>query len=339
MAQIRENTDFWRNRAVLVTGAGGFIGSHLCERLVLEGAKVRALIHYDARAHRSNLEYADPELVRQMEVMAGDICDPFFVNRALSGQDTVFHLAALIAIPYSYRAPQSYLRVNVEGSLNIAEACMRNAVRRLVHTSTSETYGTARYVPIDEAHPLKGQSPYSASKIAADKVVESYVCSFSLPVVTLRPFNTYGPRQSARAVIPTIISQCLDKSQKAIKLGDLRPVRDLNFVLNTVDAYLAVAQAEGCLGETLNCGSGEGISIRDLARLVMEVTQVRKDVLEESERLRPENSEVFQLVASAERLRELTGWNPRIGLKEGLQRTVEFVGAHPELYRPDEYTV
>src|SRR6059058_1121530 len=253
-----------RGKKVLVTGAGGFIGSHLVDALVRHGCRVRAMLHYDARAHRGNLEFLDPAILKEIETVSGDVVDPFFVAHAVHGCEAVFHLAALIAIPHSYIAPASYVQTNVVGTLNILEACRAHGVERLVHTSTSECYGTARYTPIDEEHPLQGQSPYSASKIGADKVVESYHLSFGLPVATLRPFNTFGPRQSARAVIPTIISQ-IAAGAAEVRLGALDPTRDFMFVTDTAAAFLAVGTAppERVVGQVLNAGTGREISIRD----------------------------------------------------------------------------
>ncbi len=257
-------------RPVLVTGAGGFIGSHLAERLVEEGARVRAMIHYNALGRAGWLDAS--KLRSQMEILAGDITDPDSVRNAVKGVDVVFHLAALIAIPYSYRAPLSYVRTNVYGTLNVLQAARDLGTPRVLSTSTSEVYGTARRVPIDEQHPLQGQSPYSASKIGADKLAEAFYCSFGVPVATIRPFNTFGPRQSARAVVPTIIAQCL-AGQPVIRLGSLTPTRDMNFVSNTVDGYLAAAASDKVVGQTVHFGSGREISIGDLARLVAELTR------------------------------------------------------------------
>lgn len=329
---------FWKNRKVLVTGAGGFIGSHLCELLIDEGAEVTAMLHYDCRPSRSNLDFLVSEKLSKIKFISGDICDPFFVRTNTRGMDTVFHLAALIAIPYSYVAPQTYFRTNVEGTLNIVEACRSENIRRLVHTSTSETYGTAIYTPIDEKHPLQGQSPYSASKIGADKVVESYHLSFNLPAVTLRPFNTYGPRQSARAIIPTIITQLFSESSE-IKLGELSPVRDLNFVKDTVAAFLAAAQFDNCIGKTLNAGSGRSITIGELATLLMKLTGREKPIVTDKDRLRPEKSEVFKLIADSSQLQELTGWKPRYILEDGLRHTIDFVHSNPRNFQIGEYSL
>jgi len=265
-----EPLSFWQGKPVLVTGAGGFIGSHVTEALVRAGARVRAMVHYNSRNNWGQIELLDPDVRRAIEVVCGDIRDPFFCREAVKDQAVVLHLAALIAIPYSYIAPFDYVLTNVVGTLNILQACRDLGVEKVVHTSTSETYGTAQYVPIDEKHPLQGQSPYSASKIGADKIAESFYLSFETPVATLRPFNTFGPRQSARAVIPTIISQ-LASGGREIRLGSLEPVRDLTFVGDTAAAFLAVAESPATCGEVINAGNGEGISIGDLAKLIIEV--------------------------------------------------------------------
>jgi NAD dependent epimerase/dehydratase len=328
----------WRGKKVLVTGAAGFIGSHLAEELVRHGASVRAMIHYDSRPQRSNLEWADQELVRQMEIMAGDVADPHFVFRAIQGCDVVFHLAALIGIPFSYVAPSAYVQTNITGTLNVLEACRLHQTPRLVHTSTSECYGTARYTPIDEQHPLQGQSPYSASKIGADKLVESFYLSFKLPVVTLRPFNTYGPRQSARAVIPTILSQLLSGVTE-LKLGDASPVRDMNFVEDTVRAFMAVAVPEQCLGEVINAGSGRGETIGRIAELAMNITGRQVPICVDAQRQRPEASEVWKLIAANAKARQLADWAPSVTLEQGLEKTAIFIKNHLHIYRPGEYAV
>ncbi|SRR5216683_161382 len=327
----------WKGRKLLVTGAGGFIGSHLCESLVEAGADVTAMLHYSSRSDWGNLEFLPPDVRASLKVVAGNIEDSHFVMREMNGQEVVFHLAALIAIPFSYVAPLSYVRTNVEGTLNVLEAARQHGVGRVVHTSTSETYGTAIYSPIDEKHPLQGQSPYSASKIGADKIAESYHRAFGLPVTTLRPFNTYGPRQSARAVIPTIIVQAL--SEPEIRLGSLVPIRDLNFVKDTVAAFLSVAAADGAIGKTINAGTGEGVSIGKLATLILEMMGCKKPVVEDSARVRPETSEVFHLVCDNRLALEVTGWKPSFSLKEGLGQAIDFVTHHAGLYRASQYTL
>ncbi len=321
-------------RRVVVTGAGGFIGSHLAERLVEEGARVRAFVHYNALGSRGWLD--ESPLASQMEFVAGDITDPESTRVALKDAEIVFHLAALIAIPYSYVAPRSYLRTNVEGTLNVLEAARAGNIERLVHTSTSEVYGTARSVPIRENHPLQGQSPYSASKIGADKLAEAFHLAFGVPVVTVRPFNTFGPRQSARAVIPTIITQCLATGR--VKLGNLHPTRDLNYVENTVDGFVKAASTQGAAGSTINLGSGREISIFDLATMIAKLTGRDCDIMSDAQRLRPQGSEVERLLADSTLANTILGWKPLIGLEEGLQRTVEWFAEHKGNYRANGYT-
>ena len=328
----------WQGRKVLVTGAGGFIGSHLVELLVRGGADVRALVRYNGRSDLGMLAAVDPEVRAAVEIVHGDITDPFYVREIARGQDAVFHLAALIAIPYSYTAPAYYVDVNVTGTLNVLQAVRDLEIPRMVHTSTSETYGTAQYTPIDERHPLQPQSPYSASKIGADAMAESFHRSFGTPVATIRPFNTYGPRQSARAVIPTIAAQVVSGRDRIV-LGDLRPVRDLTYVEDTARGFLAVASADECLGSVTNIGSGKGITIGDLARLIAEVAG-RPDlpIVEDTQRLRPAKSEVYELIADATLARKRTGWEPRVDLREGLARVVEYVRANLDRYDVDRYT-
>ncbi|MEB2345940.1 MAG: SDR family NAD(P)-dependent oxidoreductase [Deltaproteobacteria bacterium] len=329
----------WSGRKVLVTGAGGFIGSHLTEELVRRGAEVRALARYNSRSDAGLLALAPREVREAIDLRFGDVTDPWSVAQAVRGVDTVFHLAALIAIPYSYAAPASYVATNVSGTLNVLEAVRAHGVARLVHTSTSETYGTALYTPIDEKHPMQGQSPYSASKIGADHLAESYFRSFDLPVAIIRPFNTYGPRQSARAVIPTIAAQVL-AGREEVALGSLDPVRDLNYVADTVEGFLAVASSDACLGVVTNVGSGRGITIGDLARRILELAgRPRVRLRSDSQRLRPEKSEVFELVCDARKASERCGWKPRWSLDDGLKETLAFVREHLHLYRPEAYTV
>ncbi len=324
----------WHGKRVLVTGAGGFIGSHLAERLVELGADVQALVHYNALGTWGWLDRSPRRA--EMTVIPGDVCDRDSVRQAMQGAEIVFHLAALIAIPYSYHAPLSYVRTNVEGTLNVLQAARELGVERVVHTSTSEVYGTARYVPIDESHPLQGQSPYSASKIAADKLAEAFYLSFGLPVVTIRPFNTYGPRQSARAVIPTIITQAL--SGPVVRLGSLTPRRDLNYVTDTVAGFVCVAGAPAAIGQVINVGSGQEITIGDLARTILDLLGRDLPIVCEEQRIRPENSEVERLCADNRQARAL-GWQPQVTLQEGLLRTIAWVEEHLEQYRPAIYAI
>lgn len=323
---------------VLVTGAGGFIGSHLVEALGPLCGRVTAMIHYDARPHWSNLEYLDESLLDQIEVTAGDVTDPHFVRNVVKGKTRVFHLAALISIPYSYSAPSAYFQTNVQGAVNVAEACLREGVQRLVHTSTSECYGTALRTPIDEDHPLQAQSPYSASKIGADKVIESYCCSFDLPAVTVRPFNTYGPRQSARAVIPAIIKQALSDSP-TVKLGSLTPRRDLTYASDTAAGFIAAATAPGVEGETINLGVGKSITIGELAQAIFDAAGVEKEIVSEKKRVRPDKSEVMELLSDNSKAKDLLHWSPQISLRDGLKKSIEFVREHPEFHDVNRFVL
>ncbi|MDE2005912.1 MAG: GDP-mannose 4,6-dehydratase [Rhodospirillales bacterium] len=328
--------DLARSR-ILLTGAAGFIGSHLAEALVAAGARVTCLIRYNYASSLGNLALLPEAAQAKLDIQAGTVEDSDFVLRAMEGHDIVLHLAALIAIPYSYVAPRSYVRTNVEGTLNVLEAARRLGVRRVVHTSTSEVYGTARYTPIDEAHPLQGQSPYSASKIGADKIAESYWRSFATPVVTLRPFNTYGPRQSARAFIPTIVIQALERD--VVKLGALDPMRDMTYVADTVDGFLRAATADGIEGETINLGTGETHSIGDFATRILGLMGSKARIETEAARARPSNSEVMKLVSDNSLARARLGWAPRTSLDDGLRATIDFIDRHRHLYRADRYTV
>ena len=323
----------WSHSKVLVTGAGGFIGSHLTERLVESGAKTRALVRYTSSGHRGWLE-TSPRL-NDVEVMTGDIRDRDSMRNAFKGVDVVFHLAALIAIPYSYDAPQSYVDANIQGTLNVLELARDNNLRRVVHTSTSEVYGSAQYVPIDEKHPLVGQSPYSASKIGADKIAMSYHLSFGLPVVTVRPFNTYGPRQSTRAVIPTIITQAV--AGRDIKLGSMLPTRDFNFVADTIDGFIALAESDEAVGKVCNIGSGREIAIGELAKLICELCGSKATVSQDPDRLRPANSEVERLLCDVCLANSLTSFRPRVSLEEGLKCTIAWFRDNMGRYRPGEY--
>ena len=328
---------FWAGKQVLVTGAGGFLGSHLVERLINLGARVRSLVHYNSRNDWGLLELLPPEVKGEMEVISGDITDPFGVSRALTGCQLVFHLAALIAIPYSYTAPSQFVAVNCGGTLNLLEAARAQGVERFIHTSTSETYGTARYTPIDEQHPLKGQSPYAASKIGADKLAESYHLSFGVPVVTVRPFNTYGPRQSARAIIPTIISQGVDG--EVIRLGNLAPRRDLNFMTDTVAGFIKAAECPRAVGAVINIGSGIAISIGELAQKIVALLGGGKKIVIVAERQRPPASEIMELICDNRRARELLGWQPQVSLDEGLRRTIAYIREHFPRYKPKIYNL
>jgi NAD dependent epimerase/dehydratase len=327
----------WKDRPVLVTGAGGFIGSHLTEALVAAGARVRALVRYNSRNDWGQLERIEPATRAAVEVVAGDLRDPFLVDRVVAGMDCVFHLGALIPIPYSYVAPAEYVDANVRGTLHVLEAVRRHGVRRLLHTSTSETYGTAVYTPIDERHPLQGQSPYSASKIGADKLAESYWRSFETPVVTVRPFNTYGPRQSARAFLPTVLTQAL--TSDVVRVGALDPVRDMNYVGDTVAGFLAAGRAPGVEGLTINLGSGRGVTMRELLELALAATGRTPRVETEAQRVRPDKSEVMALIADATLARERLGWTSRVSLEDGVKRTAEWIGRHLADYKPGLYNV
>jgi NAD dependent epimerase/dehydratase len=327
---------------VAVTGAEGFIGSHLVEGLVRRNHNVRAMVLYNSFTSWGWLESLPPDVMASVEVHVGDVRDVASVVELADGADVIYHLAALIAIPYSYRSPRSYVETNVLGTLNVLEAARQLGTPRVVHTSTSEVYGSAQSVPITEDHPLQGQSPYSASKIGADKIAESYYLSFGIPVVTLRPFNVYGPRQSARAVIPTILSQLMAGADR-IHLGDLRPTRDFTFVSDTVRAFATVGEAapENVVGRVLNVGSGAEISIGALARLLCEITGRQAALVEDETRLRPPSSEVMRLVCASDRLREAVGWQPELGLRDGLSQTAEWFADPGNLarYKWDQYNL
>jgi NAD dependent epimerase/dehydratase len=322
---------------VFVTGADGFIGSHLVEALVSAGADVRALVYYNSWGQIGWLSDVAPAIRGEVEIFAGDVRDADRMQQGVSGCDYVFHLASLVGIPYSYEAPSSYVATNVVGTLNVLEACRHSGtIKRLVHTSTSEVYGTAQTVPIAETHPLVGQSPYSATKIAADKLGESFFLAYDLPVVIARPFNTYGPRQTARAVIPTIASQLLS-GVKELKLGALSPTRDFNFVTDTVAGFLALAVADGVDGAVMNIGSGEEYSIEHTARLLMQAAGRDVPIVCEEDRLRPANSEVNRLIADASRLRQMTGWAPTVDFAEGLRRTAGWIDRNLHHFLMDGY--
>ena len=311
---------------IFITGADGFIGSHLTESLIEQGYEVTALCLYNSFGNFGWLNELAEKKPKNLKIILGDIRDPFFLKESIKGHDTVFHLAALIAIPYSYTAPQSYIETNINGTVNMMEACLNTKVKRFIHTSTSEVYGTAKFVPITEQHPLQGQSPYSASKISADMLVESYYRSFNLPTVTLRPFNTFGPRQSMRAIIPTIIAQALS-GRNEIKLGNLNPTRDFNYVNDTVNAFLAVSSApnDKVLGKTFNTGTGTETSILELVNLISDLTNTKLNIISESERYRPEKSEVERLLSDPSQLKEATGWSAQYTLAEGLIQFIDWI--------------
>jgi dTDP-glucose 4,6-dehydratase len=324
-----------KGKRILVTGAGGFIGSHLTEALVEAGAEVRAFVHYRGSGSWGWLDLSPHR--KDFEVMAGDVSDRDSVGVAMKGVDIAFHLAALIGIPYSYYAPASYVRTNIEGTLNVLQAARDNNVGRLIHTSTSEVYGSARFVPIKEDHPLQGQSPYSATKIAADKLAEAFHFSFGLPVVTIRPFNTFGPRQSSRAVVPAIIAQCF--AGETIQLGSVETTRDFNFVSDTVAAFLRGAESSKAVGKTINVGSGSEISIGGLVTRVAKLLGREIKVETHPGRLRPPGSEVERLLADNTLARTLLKWQPRVTLDEGLLRTTDWIRNNLQHYRTNEYAI
>lgn len=322
----------------LVTGAGGFIGSHVVETLIAKGWHVRALVHYNSQGHWGHLETSPVRDSPRLQVCLGDVTDSRQVQDLVQQGDVILHLAALIGIPYSYQAPESYVRTNVLGTLNILEAARRVGAARVVVTSTSEVYGTAQYAPIDEAHPLQGQSPYSASKIAADKLAESYHCSFGLPVVVLRPFNTYGPRQSARAIIPTVLTQALSGAE-TIHLGNLRPERDLTFVTDTARAFWLAGTQPDLDGQTVHFGQGKAISMGDLAQKCLDVTGSQARIVTDAERMRPAHSEVDLLLSDPSRAMQLLRWQPCVDLEEGLRHTADYIRTHLNLYKIGRYSV
>jgi NAD dependent epimerase/dehydratase len=324
-------------RAVLVTGAGGFIGGHVVERLVNDGARVRALCRYNSRNERGTLDWLPPEVTADVEVVLGELRDVESVGDAVAGTDVVLHLGAQIAIPYSYVNPRDFFEVNVLGSLNVAQAALRHGVSRVVHTSTSEVYGSAQTVPMTETHPLEPQSPYAASKLAADKLMDSYHRSFELPVCILRPFNTYGPRQSARAIIPTIISQALAGS--TLQLGSLEPRRDLTFVADTAAAFVAAATADAAVGRTVQLGVNHDVSVADLVDLVGDILGRELTVETDPRRVRPDASEVVRLISGPFLAREVLGWEARVQLREGLERTIAWIERNADRFRTADYVI
>ena len=327
-----------QGKEVLVTGAGGFIGSHLVEALVARGVNVRAMVRYNSRSDRGMIADIPEATQKKLTILAGDIRDPFFVSESVRGCDYVFHLAALIGIPYSYVAPSDYVAVNVEGTINVLQACRSHGVERMVHTSTSEVYGTAQYVPIDEKHELQGQSPYSASKIGADKMAQSYYLSYDLPVVIVRPFNTFGPRQSMRAFIPTVIVQALTRDR--VKLGALDPVRDMTYVTDTAEGFITVGLCDDAIGRVVNLGVGRGESIGDIAKMILERAG-KKDlpIDHDQARIRPEKSEVQRLISDNTLAREMCGWTPGHSLEDGLDETIKWIRSNLDRFQSDAYAV
>ena len=325
----------WANKRVLVTGAGGFIGSHLVERLLAEGATVRAFVRYNSRGDPGLLRFLTTQELSHLEIIAGDLQDEHAIRKAVEGIQVIFHLGAMISIPYSYRHPVEVAKTNIIGTLNILTASRDFEVERIIHTSSSEVYGTAIQIPISEAHPLQGQSPYSASKIGADKLVESFFCAFELPVVTVRPFNTYGPRQSARAVIPAIITQAL--TQNTILLGNQNTIRDFTFVNDTVAGLLKAAEVPGITGEVINLGTGQEIKIGELAQKIIRKTGRSVKIKVDPVRLRPERSEVMRLLSNNTLARKTLGWEPTVSLDDGLDQTIDWIKSHLELYRIGTY--
>ncbi len=333
---MKDNRLNLKGRKVLVTGADGFIGSHLTEKLINLGCEVKALSYYNSFNYWGWLE--DIRNIDSIEVLSGDIRDTEYIRKITKGVDIIFHLAALIAIPYSYHAPQSYVDTNIKGTLNVCLAAKENNCR-LIHTSTSEVYGTAQYVPIDEQHPLQAQSPYSATKIGADALAMSFYHAYNLPVTIARPFNTYGPRQSARAVIPTIIAQALTTTNNQIKLGSLTPVRDMNYVADTVNGFISSAESLDSIGQVFNFGSGKGIDIGELARSIIRIINPKISILTDEKRIRPQKSEVMKLICNNRKARSVLNWQPEFSLNSGLQKTIEFVESHLNYYKPQIYNL
>ncbi len=332
------------NRKVLITGSDGFIGSHLTEKLVRKGCQVKAFVFYNSFNSWGWLDHSPEDIKKQIEVFAGDVRDPFGVITAAKDCDVIFHLAALIAIPYSYHSPATYIDTNIKGTLNIMQAARTHKIEKIIHTSTSEVYGTAKFVPITEEHPLQGQSPYSASKIGADQIAWSFFTSFDLPVATIRPFNTYGPRQSLRAVIPTLITQ-IATGNKKVKLGALSPTRDFNFVDDITEAFIKIAESDNTTGKTLNAGSNYEVSINDTAKIIAQLMNKKIEIISQKERLRPEKSEVNRLWADNTKIKELTDWQPKYpglnGFKKGLMNCIEWYQdpANLAMFKTDIYNI
>jgi NAD dependent epimerase/dehydratase len=325
------------NRLVLVTGAGGFIGGHLVAELVRRGASVRALVHYNSRNERGTLDWLEPEVTADVDVVLGDLRDVESVQQAAEGADTILHLGAQIAIPYSFVNPRDFFETNVLGTLNVAQAALRGGARRVIHTSTSEVYGSARTVPITLDHPIEPQSPYAASKVAADKLMDAWHRSYELPMTIVRPFNTYGPRQSARAVIPTIMSQAL--AGGTLRLGSLTPRRDLTFVEDTVGGLLAAAESDAAIGRTIQLGTGYDVAVGDIVEVVGEILGRKLEVELDEARVRPAASEVERLISDPSLAQELTGWSAGVELRDGLARTLEWLASNTQRYRAGDYVI
>jgi dTDP-glucose 4,6-dehydratase len=325
-------------RKVLVTGADGFIGSHLTESLLERGYDVKAFTYYNSFNNWGWLDTLPKEKIKEIEIFSGDIRDPNGVYEAMKGVDQVFHLAALIAIPFSYHSPDSYVDTNIKGTLNVLQAAKKLETNRVLVTSTSEVYGTAQYVPIDEKHPFQGQSPYAATKIGADRLAESFYRSFSMPITIVRPFNTYGPRQSARAVIPTIITQLLS-GQEAIKLGALTPTRDFNYVKDTANGFIEISKSDKTIGEEINIATQQEISIGELAKEIIRQINPKASIICEEERLRPEKSEVNRLLGANEKIRSLTNWQPNYTFEQGILETIEWIRRNINAYKTDIYNI
>ncbi len=330
--------DSYRGKKVFITGAAGFIGSHLTETLAIEGAVVKSLVHYNSLGSIGNLECLPNSVRKSVEIVLGDIRDSNFIEKEIAGSEFVFHLAALIGIPYSYHAPNSYVDTNIVGTVNVLQACRKANVQKMIHTSTSEVYGTAVYKPINEEHPLQGQSPYSASKIGADKMAESFHRSYGLPLVTVRPFNTYGPRQSARAIIPTIISQCLSDA-RSLKLGSTQPKRDFTYVGDTVRGFMAAASSKTVNGDVVNLGTGKYISIGELADLILKKSNRLIKIEIDQSRVRPKNSEVMELLCDPTKAFEKCSWKASVTIEEGLQNTIQFMQENLLKFKPTIYNV
>jgi len=336
MSRLKETFE-WKNKKVLVTGAGGFIGSHLVERLVRLKANVSTFVRYNSRNDKGMLELLNRDITDQINIIMGDLKDSHAVRNAVKGNQIIFHLGAIIAIPYSYIHPSDFFQANILGTANILNACLEYEIKKIVHTSTSETYGTARYVPIDENHPLQAQSPYSASKISADKIAESYYHSFDMPITIIRPFNTYGPRQSSRAIIPTIITQALTK--KNVELGSLYPLRDLTYVADIVNAFIKIAEVPKSIGEVINVGSGKEISIGELAEKIISIIGKKVKVNFDRMRVRPKNSEVNELIADNKKAKKILEWKPKISLDRGLRLTINWISENINRYKVGEYVI